>query len=92
MVNAYLPVSEGRNKVKATVHPVIDDVPSVQTTLVMQVPFELLVDVGDDCLKAESNTDTSNHGMQEAAVPNIKGQTSCSVSCLSSRCDLIIQL
>lgn len=92
MVNAYLPVSEGGNKVKATVHPVIDDVPSVQTALIMQVPFKLLIDVGDDCLKAGRNTNTTNHGIQEAAVPNFKGKTSCSIPCLSSRCDLIIQL
>lgn len=47
-------MSEGGDEVEATVHPVVDDVPSVQTALVMQVPLKLLVDVGDDSLKAET--------------------------------------
>ena len=51
---ACAPVSEGGDEVEATVHPVVDDVPSVQTALVMQVPLKLLVDVGDDCFKAET--------------------------------------
>lgn len=46
-------MSEGGDEVEAAVHPVVDDVPSVQTTLVVQVPLKLLVNVGDDRLKTE---------------------------------------
>lgn len=43
---------EGRDEVEAAVHPVVHDVPPVQPALVVQVPLKLLVDVGDDRLKA----------------------------------------
>ena len=59
-------MSKGGDEVKAAVHPVIDDVPPVQTTLVMQVPFKLLVDVGDDCLETVRNINTANDGTQKA--------------------------
>jgi len=48
-------MSKGWDEVEAAVHPVVDDVPPVQTTLVMQVPFKLLVDVGNDGLKTEKH-------------------------------------
>lgn len=49
----HVPMSKGGNEVEAAMHPVVHDVASVQATLVMQVPFKLLVNVGDDCLKAD---------------------------------------
>lgn len=49
----HVPVSKGGNEVEAAMNPVVHDVASVQATLVVQVPFKLLVDVGDDCLKTD---------------------------------------
>lgn len=46
-------MSEWRNEVKAAVHPVVHYVPSVQPTLIVEVSFELIVDVLDDSLEAD---------------------------------------
>lgn len=74
--SASVPVSEGGDEVEAAVHPVIDDVPPVQPTLVVQVPLELLIDVADDGLEAarstsshHSGTRTRRHGKRSKPKP-----------------------
>lgn len=69
-------MSEGRDEVEAAMHPVVDDVPPVQATLVMQIPFELLIDVGDDRLKTERSTDAKGHGPPRQVGPNFKDEMS----------------
>ena len=45
-------MSGGVDEIEAAVHAVVDDVAAVESTLVLQVSLELLVDVGDDVLEA----------------------------------------
>lgn len=78
---AHVPVSERGDEVKAAVHPVVDDVPPVQAALVMQVPFELLVNVGNDGLKTASTTNIS-YGTQKAPTSKTKA---FSVPCLYAK-------
>lgn len=49
-----LPVSKWRYEVETAVHPVVYYVSSVQAALIVQVSLELIVDVLDDGLEAES--------------------------------------
>ena len=48
-------MSKWRYEVEAAVHPVVHNVSSVQSALVMEVPFKLIVDVLDDGLEAEQD-------------------------------------
>lgn len=72
----HSPVSEGRDKVEAAVHPVVHDVPPVQAALVVQVPLKLLVDVGDDRLETGRDTDAKGHGTPRQAGPNFEDKMS----------------
>lgn len=47
-------MSEWRDEVEAAVDAVIHDVSAVQAALVVQVALELVVDVGDDGVEAET--------------------------------------
>ena len=51
-----LPVSKGRYEVEAAVNSVVHDVSAVQTTLIMQVALKLIINVLDDSLKADVET------------------------------------
>lgn len=42
------PVAERRDEVEAAVNSVVDDVPAVETALVVEVALKLVVDVADD--------------------------------------------
>lgn len=46
-------MSKRRNEVEAAMHSVVHYVSAIQPTLIMEVPFKLIVDVLDDGLKAE---------------------------------------
>lgn len=56
-------------------HPVVHDVPPVQPALVVQVPLKLLVDVGDDRLKAEGSMDAKGQATAGQAGPSVKDNT-----------------
>lgn len=54
----YSPVTKWWDEIEAAMHTVIYDVPSVQTTLIVQVALKLLIDVGDYGLKAGKQMET----------------------------------
>lgn len=51
-------MSKWRYEVKAAVHSIVHNVSSVQPTLIMEVSLKLIVNVLDDCFKAEIREQT----------------------------------
>lgn len=46
-------MSKRRDEIKAAVNAIINDVPSVQATLIMQVALKLIIDILNDCFETE---------------------------------------
>lgn len=46
-------MAEWRDEVEAAVNSVVDDVPAVETALVVEVALKLVVDVADDGVETE---------------------------------------
>lgn len=51
MTEKHLPMTKWWNEIEAAMNPVIYDMPSVQTTLIMQISLKLLINVRDYGLK-----------------------------------------
>lgn len=52
MAPVHSPVSKRRYKVEAAVHPVVHDVPPVQSAFIVEISLKLIVNVLDDGLEA----------------------------------------
>ena len=52
MCNSYLPMTRWVDEIETAVHPVINDMPPVQATLVMEVTLKLFIDVLNYWLEA----------------------------------------
>ena len=51
----YQPMAGGIDEVEAAVNSVVDDVSSVQPTLILKVPLKLVIDVANHRLEAEKD-------------------------------------
>ena len=54
----YQPMAWGVDEVEAAVHSVVDDVSSVQPTLILQIPLKLVIYVANHWLEAEKTVTT----------------------------------
>lgn len=56
MTEKHLPMTKRWNEIETAMDSIIYDVPSVQSTLIMQVSLKLLINVRDYGLKTEKQT------------------------------------
>lgn len=64
-------MTKRRDEIKAAVNPVINNMTSVQSTFIVQIPLKLLINVGNNCLKAEEQRKQSTYwsGTQAKSQP-----------------------
>lgn len=64
-MSLHSPMSKWRYKVEAAVHPVVHDVPSVQSTFIMKISLKLIVNVLNDGLETGQGTISSLYGAKK---------------------------